>query len=81
MKAALAPDPTGVYPALTPAFWADISEQLDRIGDLRRTSLGGDGAAKADGDGAEDAEWSDAFARLVARTDEVLGRTQTRSTE
>lgn len=37
-----------MYPAVTPAFWRDITARaVGSAADLRRTSLGGDGAAKA----------------------------------
>lgn len=48
LKAAL-DDATGdLYPVTTPAFWRDITAEVRGLAaDLRRTSYGGDGAAKA----------------------------------
>lgn len=65
-----------LYGRLTPAFWRDITDMLpDLIADLRRTSFGGDGAAKAEGESADD-DWSDVFRHLAERADEILGRSQ-----
>lgn len=71
LKAALEPAGGDVYASVTPAFWADISEQLDLIADLRRTSLGGDGAAKAEGDSADDG-YADVLRHMVERADAIL---------
>lgn len=56
MKAMLDDAVGDMYPALTPAFWRDITAEVAGLtSDLRRTSLGGDGAAKAGRTDLEDA--------------------------
>ena len=64
-------DATGdMYPAVTPAFWRDVTDELGVLAsDLRRTSLGGDGAAKA-----QDAALADAVARIDRVTSDTLDR-------
>lgn len=88
LKAALDDALTTDFPSTTPAFWRDITGDLrDLAADLRRTSLGGDDAAKAgrvlsavnERDLIEAATELDAASRRVLETlRTVLGRAQNR---